>query len=70
MYNFDTEDNYVLPLDSADSITTSRIVCLAADSRSRLLAAGTLAGNITVFRYTPPSKVKAAFHLSHRSHTL
>jgi intraflagellar transport protein 140 len=57
MYNFDTEDNYILPIDSSDSVTVSRIVCLSADPRCRLLAAGTISGNITVFRYTPPSKV-------------
>lgn len=34
MFNFDTEDNYVLPLELAEATgNISRVVCLACDNR-------------------------------------
>ncbi|KAG1665494.1 hypothetical protein FOA52_009755 [Chlamydomonas sp. UWO 241] len=53
LYNFDTEDNYTLAPDGVDG-QPARIVCLASDLRSGLLAAGTSDGAITVFKYTAP----------------
>ena len=49
LYNFDTEDNYVLqPEAPMESGGVNRIACLASDSRCGLLAAGTTSGSITV----------------------
>mmetsp|Transcript_30722 Transcript_30722/g.68056 ORF Transcript_30722/g.68056 Transcript_30722/m.68056 type:complete len:1411 (+) Transcript_30722:34-4266(+) len=57
LYNFDTEDNYVLTLDAAEGTgNVTRIVCLASDLRCGLLAAGTADGRVTVFKYNAPSK--------------
>jgi hypothetical protein len=53
LYNFDTEDNYVLqPEAPAESGGVNRIACLASDLRCGLLAAGTTSGSITVRRGT------------------
>lgn len=57
LYNFDTEDNYVLQVDAAEGTgTMSRIVCLAADNRYGMLAAGASDGRVTVFKYNAPAK--------------
>lgn len=54
MYNFDTEDNYVLNLEQ-DSGLVSRVVCLAFDQRYQLLAVGTTDGRIMMYKYNEPS---------------
>ncbi|KAG2490014.1 hypothetical protein HYH03_011479 [Edaphochlamys debaryana] len=54
MYNFDTEDNYVLNLEQ-DSGLVSRVVCLAFDQRYSLLAVGTTDGRVMMYKYNPPS---------------
>ncbi len=55
LYNFDTEDNYVLSPDmSLEANATCNIVCLASDLKLGLLAVGTASGAISIFKYTPP----------------
>ena len=57
LYNFDTEDNYVLqPVMQDDAGAQGRIACLASDLKLGLLAVGTGSGTITVFKYTAPPK--------------
>ncbi|GIL44704.1 hypothetical protein Vafri_2223 [Volvox africanus] len=55
MYNFDTEDNYVLNLEQ-DSGLVSRVVCLAFDQRYHLLAVGTTDGRVMMYKYNEPSE--------------
>eukprot|EP00798_Chlamydomonas_sp_ICE-L_P030874 gene30874-35918_t len=45
-----------LQVDSSDMGGGTKIVCLAADNRSGMLAAGTADGRVTVFKYTDSSK--------------
>ncbi|GAX73042.1 hypothetical protein CEUSTIGMA_g494.t1 [Chlamydomonas eustigma] len=58
LYNFDTEDNYVLqpelPPESVGGV--NKIACLASDLRFGLLACGTTTGSITVFKYSSPNR--------------
>jgi len=56
MYNFDTEDNYVLQVEPGEGGNVTRICCLAADTRYGLLAAGSTDGRITVFKYSAPTR--------------
>lgn len=55
LYNFDTEDNYVLQPETRGA-AANKIVCLASDLKSGLLACGCDNGEMTVFKYTAPSK--------------
>ncbi|GLC64378.1 hypothetical protein PLESTF_000154800 [Pleodorina starrii] len=55
MYNFDTEDNYVLNLEQ-DSGLVSRVVGLAFDQRYHLLAVGTTDGRVMMYKYNEPSE--------------
>ncbi|PNW79678.1 hypothetical protein CHLRE_08g362650v5 [Chlamydomonas reinhardtii] len=54
MYNFDTEDNYVLNLEQ-DSGLVSRVVCLAYDDRYNLLAVGTTDGRVMMYKFNQPN---------------
>ncbi|KAF5834048.1 WD40-repeat-containing domain protein [Dunaliella salina] len=52
MYNFETEDNYVIQVESAEGTPSqSPIVCLKSDLRYGMLAAGSADGRVSVFNY-------------------
>lgn len=55
MYNFDTEDNYVLQLEPDVSGAMPRVVAVSYDARFNLLAAGSVEGKVCVYRFKAPT---------------